>query len=119
MRYALPHMQAAGYGRIINTISRAVEASGPRGAAYAAAKAAIWSATRSVAREFAEGDILINMLIPGPTNTAIWGRDMPQMQSAEVTYPTAKMLATLPVDGPRGKVFWDEKEYPLFKALYD
>ena len=118
MRYALPHMQAAGYGRIINTMSRAAEISGPKNAAYSAAKAGIWSATCSVAREFADEDILINMLIPGPTNTAIWGRDMPRMQSAEVTYPTAKMLATLPADGPRGKVFWDEKEYPLFKSLY-
>lgn len=119
MRHALPHMQSAGYGRIINTISRAAEANGARGAAYSAAKAAIWATTRSVAKEFAEGDILINMLIPGPTNTAIWGRDMPQMQTAEVTYPTAKMLATLPNDGPRGKVFWDEKEYPIFKSLYE
>lgn len=119
MRYALPHMQAAGYGRIINTISRAAEASGFRSAAYSAAKAAIFATTRSVAKEFAEGDILVNMIIPGPTNTAIWGKDMPQMQSAEVTYPTAKMLAMLPADGPRGKVFWDEKEYFLFKHIYD
>jgi len=119
MRYALPHMQAAGYGRIINTISRAAEANNPRGAAYSAAKAGIWATTRAVAKEFSEGDILINMLIPGPTNTAIWGRDMPQMQTAEVTYPTAKMLATLPADGPRGKVFWDEKEFPVFRSLYE
>lgn len=118
MRYALPHMQAAGYGRIINTMSRAAEISGPKNAAYSAAKAGIWSTTCSVAKEFADTDILINMLIPGPTNTAIWGRDMPKMQSADVTYPTAKLLATLPADGPRAKIFWDEKEYPIFKSLY-
>lgn len=119
MRYALPYMKDAGHGRIINTVSRAAEASGFRSAAYSAAKAAIFAATRSVAKEYAEGDILINMIIPGPTNTAIWGRDMPQMQSADVTYPTAKMLATLPADGPRGRVFWDEKEYLLFNSIYD
>ncbi|XOV87844.1 MAG: SDR family NAD(P)-dependent oxidoreductase [Pseudomonadota bacterium] len=118
MRAALPHMEAQGFGRIINTISRAAEVAGARNAAYAAAKAAMWATSKSVAAEYQAGDILINMLIPGPTNTAIWGRDMPNMQTAEVTYPTAKMLATLPADGPRGKVFWDEKEYPLFKALY-
>ncbi|MEE4300251.1 MAG: hypothetical protein V2J24_12485 [Pseudomonadales bacterium] len=56
------------------------------------------------------------MLIPGPTNTAIWGRDMPQMQAPEVTVPTARMLATLPDDGPTGKVFWNEREYPMFEA---
>ncbi len=114
MRYALPHMQTAGRGRIINTISRAAEICGPHNAPYSAAKAAIWAATRSIQRDFEAQDILINMLIPGPTNTAIWGRDMPQMQSAEVTYPTAKMLATLPADGPRGKVFWDQQEYEMF-----
>jgi hypothetical protein len=58
-------------------------------------------------------DILVNGLIPGPTNTAIWGRDMPQLQSPDVVYPTARMLATLPEGGPSGRVFWDEKVYPL------
>ncbi len=52
----------------------------------------------------------------GPTNTAIWGRDMPQLQSAEVVYPTARLLATLPAGGPSGKVYWNEKEYRLFDA---
>jgi len=119
MRYALPHMHSQGHGRIINTISRAAEISGPKNAAYAAAKAGIFAATRSVQREFEDEDILINMLIPGPTNTAIWGRDMPQMQGAEVTYPTAKKLATLLEGEARGKVFWDESEYPLFGSLYE
>ena len=118
MRYALPDMLKRGHGRIINTLSRAAEISGKRNAAYAAAKAAIWSTTVSAASEIENEDVLINMLIPGPTNKAIWGRDMPGMQNAEVTYPTAKMLATLPPGGPRGKVFWDEKEYPIFRNLY-
>ncbi|MCB1693336.1 MAG: SDR family oxidoreductase [Pseudomonadales bacterium] len=118
MRYALPYMVDAGYGRIINTISRAAEICAPKNAAYAAAKAAIWATTRSVQAEYENEDILINMLIPGPTNTAIWGRDMPNMQSPDVTYPTAKMLATLKAGGPRGDVFWDEKRYPIFGQLY-
>lgn len=116
MRYALPHMQRQGHGRIVNTISRAAEISAGSNAAYAAAKAAIWSTSRSVAAEMVDTDILINMLIPGPTNTAIWGKDMPKMQGAEVTYATAKMLATFAAGGPQGKVFWDEKEYPMFNA---
>ncbi|MCZ6619085.1 MAG: SDR family NAD(P)-dependent oxidoreductase [Gammaproteobacteria bacterium] len=114
MRYAIPHMRRAGYGRIVNTISRGAEFATARNSAYSAAKAAIWAATRSAAEEVEEANILINMLIPGPTNTAIWGRDMPDLQGPQVTYPTAKMLATLPADGPRGKVFWNEQEYRLF-----
>lgn len=119
MRYALPVMRTQGTGRVINTISRAAEFARAKNAAYSAAKAGIWAATRSVAEEFENEDILINMLIPGPTNTAIWGRDMPQLQAPEVTYPTARMLATLPPDGPRGEVFWNEKPYLIFRSLYE
>jgi NAD(P)-dependent dehydrogenase (short-subunit alcohol dehydrogenase family) len=114
MKFAIPHMRKQGYGRIINTISRASEFADPIKSAYAAAKAAIWCTTRSVALEVADTDILINMLIPGPTNTAIFRRDMPHLQKAEVTFPTARMLATLPTGGPAGKVFWNEKEYHMF-----
>ena len=119
MRHALPVMQRQGSGRIVNTISRAAEFTGPRNAAYAAAKAGMWAATRSACRDVVEEDIRINMLIPGPTNTPIWGRDMPRMQSPEATYPTAKMLATLPKGGAHGEVFWDGKPYPMFKHLHE
>ena len=114
MRYALPIMKKQNYGRIINTISRNAETDVEGTSAYAAAKAGIWSATRVTARENAEYDILINMLIPGPTNTSIWGKDMPHLQKPEATFPTAKLLASLERGGPTGKVYWDEKEYPMF-----
>ena len=114
MKYAIPIMRKQGGGRIINTISRNAETNAPTTSAYSAAKAAIWSATRVTTNEVADSNILINMLIPGPTNTKIWGRDMKHLQDPEETYPTAKMLATLEDNGPRAKVFWDEKEYPMF-----
>jgi hypothetical protein len=34
----------------------------------------------------------------------------------EGAYPTARMLATLEKSGPTAKVFWDEKEYPMFNS---
>tara|TARA_Y100001970_G_scaffold288855_1_gene417434 strand:- start:105419 stop:106129 length:711 start_codon:yes stop_codon:yes gene_type:complete len=114
MRFAIPVMRQQGRGRIINTISRNAETCLPRTSAYAAAKAAIWSASRVASAEVSDTDILINMLIPGPTNTKIWGREMNHLQDPSVTYPTAKLLATLKKGGPSGKVFWDEKEYPMF-----
>tara|TARA_Y100001970_G_scaffold39728_1_gene48951 strand:- start:6380 stop:7105 length:726 start_codon:yes stop_codon:yes gene_type:complete len=114
MRYAIPHMRNQGYGRIINTISRNAETNVPSTSAYAAAKAGIWSASRVAAKEVFDEDILINMLIPGPTNTQIWGREMSHLQDPQVTYPTAKMLVLLEKGGKSGKVFWDEKEYPMF-----
>ena len=114
MRYAIPYMREQGYGRIINTISRNAETDVPTTSAYAAAKAGIWSTSRVAAKEVADTDILINMLIPGPTNTQIWGKEMSHLQDPEETYPTAKMLALLEKGGPSGKVFWDEKEYLMF-----
>lgn len=113
MRFAIPIMQQQGRGRIINVLSRAAEVSGANDSAYSAAKAAIWAAMRSAARECVESNILINGLIPGPTNTGIWGRDMPKLQPPEVVYPTALMLATLPEGGASGRVFWNEREYAL------
>ena len=114
MKYAIPFMRKQGNGRIINTISRNAETDVPTTSAYAAAKAGIWAASRVAAKEVADTDILINMLIPGPTNTQIWGKEMNHLQEPKATYPTAKMLALLDAGGPSAKVFWDEKEYPMF-----
>ena len=116
MRAAIPHMRKQRRGRIINTISRNAEMDIHRTSGYAAAKAAMWAASRVTASEVADDDILVNMLIPGPTRTPIWGRDMPQLQEPAVTYPTAKLLASLPAGGPTGKVFWNEAEYPMFQT---
>jgi NAD(P)-dependent dehydrogenase (short-subunit alcohol dehydrogenase family) len=114
MRAAIPHMRQQGFGRIINTISRGAEVNAPGTSGYAAAKAGMFAASRVAAQEVRDTDILVNMLIPGPTNTSIWHRDRPELQSASVTFPTAKMLATLPAGGPTGRVFWNEQEYLLF-----
>ena len=119
MRHSIPIMRDQGFGRIINTISRNAETNVPSTSAYSAAKAGIWSVSRVAANEVSDSDILINMLIPGPTNTAIWGREMKHLQSPEETFPTARMLATLSKGGPTGKVFWDEKEYPMFDTKND
>ena len=115
MRAAIPHMRAQHYGRIVNTISRNAEYDAIGTSAYAAAKAAMWAASRVAAAELKDTNILINMLIPGPTRTAIWGKDMAHFQEPSATYPTAKMLASLKKDGPSGKVFWNETEYPMFR----
>ena len=115
MRAAIPHMRAQNYGRIINTISRNAENDVIGTSAYAAAKAAMWAASRVTAAELQDTNILVNMLIPGPTRTAIWSKDMQNFQEPSATYPTAKMLASFANDGPSGKVYWNETEYPMFR----
>lgn len=109
-------MVQQGYGRIISVISRAAEGGQPLNAAYSSAKAAQWAVSRVAAAELAEHGVLVNCLIPGMTNTAIWGRPRPELQSADQVYPTALALATLPADGPTGRVFWDLAEYVLFQG---
>lgn len=116
MRHALPHMRRQNYGRIINTISRAAEVCGAGVSAYSAAKAGIWAASRSISREVERHDILINLLMPSPSNTAFWEQAMPQLQPPEATYPTALKLATFDETGPNGKVFLDGEEYDLFNS---
>lgn len=114
MRAAIPIMRAQNHGRIINVVSRAAESPGPNNSAYGAAKAAMFTASRSAAAEVADSDILVNMLFPGMTNTSIWGVDMPGMQDPEEVYPTARMLATLPSGGATGKCFYRGEEYEMF-----
>jgi NAD(P)-dependent dehydrogenase (short-subunit alcohol dehydrogenase family) len=52
MRYAIPVMQSQGYGRIINLVSRVPEFGAQGMSAYGSSKAALWAATRHVARGF-------------------------------------------------------------------
>jgi NAD(P)-dependent dehydrogenase (short-subunit alcohol dehydrogenase family) len=115
IRASLPHMRRAGHGRIISLLSRAAELPAFEGVAYGASKAAQWAITMAAASEVASEDILINGLIPGPTNTGIAGRDMPHLQPPEAVYPAARRLATLPVGGPNGRVFLKLDEYPMFR----
>jgi 3-oxoacyl-[acyl-carrier protein] reductase len=114
IRAALPAMRAQRYGRIINVLSRGAEVANPVGVAYSAGKAAAFAVTRAVAQQVRADGILVNGLIPGPTNTAIWGVDRPDLQPPEAAYPTALLLATLPDDGPSGQVFWGLESYRLF-----
>ena len=70
-RAALPLMKKRSWGRIINMSSLAAHDGGGAGAAhYAAAKAAIATFTKGLAKEAAPDGITINCLAPGLINTA-------------------------------------------------
>jgi 3-oxoacyl-[acyl-carrier protein] reductase len=71
IRAALPAMQAAGYGRIVNIASVTgpmVAIDGSSG--YATAKAAITGMTRAVALEYGRDGITCNAVLPGWIETA-------------------------------------------------
>jgi 2-hydroxycyclohexanecarboxyl-CoA dehydrogenase len=66
---ALPAMQVAGFGRIINITSEAARLGSKGGAVYAAAKGGVIAFTKSVARENARFGITANAIAPGPIRT--------------------------------------------------
>lgn len=68
---ALPAMQAAGYGRIINVGSEAGRQGSKGGAVYAAAKGGLIAFSKSIARENARYGITANVIAPGPVDTPL------------------------------------------------
>ena len=68
---ALPPMQEAGYGRIVNIGSEAGRIGSKGNAVYAATKAGIIGFTKSIARENARYGITANTLAVGPIDTPL------------------------------------------------
>jgi 2-hydroxycyclohexanecarboxyl-CoA dehydrogenase len=66
---ALPAMQAAGFGRIINITSEAARLGSKGGAIYSAAKGGVIAFTKSIARENARFGVTANAIAPGPIRT--------------------------------------------------
>jgi len=66
-----PQMIARGYGRIVNISSIWSVVSKPRRVPYAASKAAINGATRTLAIELAPFNVLVNAVAPGYVNTEL------------------------------------------------
>lgn len=65
----LPGMCARRWGRVINISSDAARAGLAGQAVYAAAKGAVVAFSKSVAREVAADNVLVNVVSPGPVNT--------------------------------------------------
>ena len=64
-----PLMAERGGGRIINIASDAARVGTSDEAVYSACKGGLISFTKSVARELARKNVLLNAVCPGPTNT--------------------------------------------------
>jgi 2-hydroxycyclohexanecarboxyl-CoA dehydrogenase len=68
---ALPGMQEAKYGRIVNISSEAGRVGSKGSAAYSAAKAGVIGFTKAIAREAARYGVTANAIAPGPIETPL------------------------------------------------
>jgi NAD(P)-dependent dehydrogenase (short-subunit alcohol dehydrogenase family) len=77
---ALPHLEASPSAAILNVISAGAFLFSTFTATYAAAKAALYSFTRSWAAEFASSGIRVNALAPGTVQTDMLANTTPEAQ---------------------------------------
>ena len=75
---ALPAMQQAGGGRIVNLASEAGRMGAKADAVYAATKGAVIAFTKSIAMENARYGITVNAIAPGPIDTPLLHRMPPK-----------------------------------------
>ena len=68
---ALPGMQEAGYGRIVNIASEAGRVGSKGSAVYSAAKGGVIAFTKTIARENARFGVTANAIAPGPIETPL------------------------------------------------
>lgn len=70
-RSVVPHMIAAGYGRIVNVASVAGKEGNPNAPAYSSAKAGVIALTKSLGKELAGHDIGVNCVTPAVAKTTL------------------------------------------------
>lgn len=68
-REMLPDMLEAGWGRIINITSSSIQTGASRMVHYVSSKAGLMGMTKSLAMEFADKNITVNMVPPGFVDT--------------------------------------------------
>lgn len=67
----LPHLIAAGGGKVINIASDAGRVGSSGESVYSACKGGLIAFSKTVARECARDNIRVNVVCPGPTDTAL------------------------------------------------
>jgi 2-dehydro-3-deoxy-L-rhamnonate dehydrogenase (NAD+) len=86
-RAVVPHLLANGYGRIINVASIAGKEGNPTASHYSASKAGVIGLTKSLGKELAPKNILVNCVTPAAANTEIFA----QMKPEHIDYMRSKI----------------------------
>jgi NAD(P)-dependent dehydrogenase (short-subunit alcohol dehydrogenase family) len=77
-RAVVPHLLTNGYGRIVNVASIAGKEGNPTASHYSASKAGVIGLTKSLGKELATKNILVNCVTPAAANTEIFAQMTPQ-----------------------------------------
>ncbi len=109
IRALVPGMVERGYGRVVTLSSglsrfTAMELGSP---AYSVSKTAINMLTAQLAAELRGTGVLVNCADPGWVRTDMGGPDAPR--TPDEGADTVAYLATLPDDGPTGRLFLDRQ----------
>lgn len=99
-RAAAPHLRAAGGAAIVNISSVMAWYSAPGYVAYSAAKAGVIGMTRALALELGPA-VRANTICPGFIDTAIWHRNLSEMEPTAAAEYAERVRARHPV-GRRG-----------------
>jgi len=86
-RAVVPTMLKGGYGRIVNVASVAGKEGNPNAPAYSAAKAGLIALTKSLGKELAKSNVLVNCVTPAVADTDI----LKQMSEAHVAFMLGKI----------------------------
>lgn len=89
-RAIVPCMIEKGYGRIVNIASIAGKEGNPNASHYSASKAGLIGLTKSLAKELAARNILVNCVTPAAAKTEIFA----QMKQEHIDY----MLSKIPMN---------------------
>ena len=98
-RAVVPHMIAAGYGRIVNIASIAGKDGNPNASHYSASKAGLIGLTKSLAKEMATKGVLVNCITPAAAKTEMFA----QMTQQHIDYMLSKIPMNRFVDGRRDR----------------
>ena len=85
-RYAIPFMEQAGGGAVINNASGWGLTGGARAVVYCASKGAVVNMTRAMAVDYGSKNIRVNCIAPGDTDTAMLRNEAIQLGEPEAAF---------------------------------